>query len=264
MPETTATSADLADLLAHSTIVDLSVTTGDRWPSAPPEGQPFAKILMNSYDWPRGPYLEYVMLHDDHNGTHVDAPCHFIPPPDSGLPYASELGLISVEALPLTQLMGVANVIDVRHLIAGATAGTKTRLAESPAITADVLLAWEAEHGQIGAREIVLFRTGWSDDYYLPGKEGFGYDRSHPAPDVSAFDLLHERGVQCVGIDARGIGLMQDDVAPHLASLGRNILPIENLTNLGVLPARGSFFIFMPHKFEGATGGMGRAIGIIA
>ena len=42
------------------------------------------------------------------------------------------------------------------------------------------------------------------------------------------------------------------------------MIATENLTNLGKLPTRGAVFIFLPHKFEGATGGMGRAIALIS
>ena len=58
--------------------------------------------------------------------------------------------------------------------------------------------------------------------------------------------------------------MMQDDYSPHWAALGRGMLATENLTNLGKLPVRGALFIFLPHKFEGATGGMGRAIALVA
>jgi kynurenine formamidase len=37
----------------------------------------------------------------------------------------------------------------------------------------------------------------------------------------------------------------------------------ENLTNLGELPTRGAYLVFLPHKFEGATGGPGRAIALV-
>jgi len=152
----------------------------------------------------------------------------------------------------------------VRPLIEAAPRGEKTHLRESPVIARPYLEAWEAENGAFRAGDIVLFRTDWSDRYYRPYPEGFGYDRSHPAPGADAIELLHERGVRHIGIDARGIGLMQDDNTPHWAALGRGLVATENLTNLGKLPIRGAFFMFLPHKFLGATGGMGRAIGIIA
>jgi kynurenine formamidase len=256
-------AAELARLIAASRVIDLSVTTGTELPCSPPEGQPPAQFLLNTYTWPRGPFLEYVQVHDDHTGTHIDAPAHFTPAPGTGLPHATEHGGVTIEQLPLEQLMGPAAVVDVRHLIDAAPAGETTNLRESPVITADLLRVWEDEHGAFEPDEIVLFRTGWSDRYYRPLPGGFRYDRSHPAPGEDAIVLLHERGVRHIGIDARGIGLMQDDHTPHWAALGRGMVATENLTNLGELPTRGAYFVFLPHKFQGATGGLGRAIAFV-
>jgi kynurenine formamidase len=258
-----AAVVSLAELIRGARVVDLSVTTGPDLPCSPPEGQPPAQFLLNSYTWPRGPFLEYVQIHDDHTGTHIDAPAHFTPAPETGLEHATEFGSVTIEQLELEQLMGPAAVVDVRHLIEAAPKGERTHLAESPMITAELLAAWEQEHGAFEAGEVVLFRTGWSDRYYRPIPEGFGYDRSHPAPGADAIAHLHERGVRHIGIDARGIGLMQDDNAPHWAALGRGMVATENLTNLGELPVRGAFFLFLPHKFKGATGGLGRAIAFL-
>src|SRR3954465_15388955 len=117
-----ADGAELARMIAASRVIDLSVTTGTDLPCSPPEGQPPAQFLLNTYTWPRGPFLEYVQIPDDHTGTHTDAPAHFTP---GGAP---------IEQLPLDQLMGPAAVIDVRHLIDSATPGEATNLAESPVI----------------------------------------------------------------------------------------------------------------------------------
>ena len=254
----------LVDLIRGARIVDLSVTTGENLPCSPPGGQRMAQFMMNWYAWPAGPFLEYIQVHDDHTGTHIDAPAHFTPHLDTGLPHATEFGSVTIEQLTLDQLMGPAVVVDVRSLIAGQPPGEKTRLRASPVIGKAFLANWEAANGAFQAGEIVLFRTGWSDEYYVPYPEGFGYDRSHPAPGGDAIEHLHKRGIRHIGIDARGIGLLQDDNSPHWAALGRGMVATENLTNLGELPVRGAFFIFLPHKFLGATGGLGRAIALIA
>jgi kynurenine formamidase len=246
-----AAAAELVRLLQSATVVDLSVTTGVELPCSPPEGQPPAQFLLNTYTWPRGPFLEYVQVHDDHTGTHVDSPSHFTP------------GGATIEQVALEQLMGPAAVVDVRPLIEAAPPGETTNLKASPVIAPEHLTAWEDEHGAFEPGEIVLFRTGWSDRYYRPIPDGFRYDRSHPAPGEDAIVYLHERGIRHIGIDARGIGLMQDDYSPHWAALGRGMVASENLTNLGQLPTRGAFFMLLPHKFEGATGGLGRAIAFV-
>lgn len=254
----------LLSLIKGATLVDLSVLTGENQPSSPPEGQRFGQFMMNHYTWPRGKFLEYVQVHDDHTGTHIDAPCHMIPTLESGLDHATEFGSVTIEQLDLNDMIGAAVVVDCRPLIDTVPKGTTTNLERSPLIDRAYLEKWEGENGQFAPGDIVLFRTDWSDTYFRPYPEGFRYDRSHPAPTADAFDLLHERGVKHVGIDGRGIGQMQDDYSPHWAALGRGILATENLTNLGKLPTRGAVFIFLPHKFEGATGGMGRAIALIS
>ena len=254
----------LLSLIKGATLVDLSVLTGENQPSSPPEGQRFGQFMMNHYTWPRGQFLEYVQVHDDHTGTHVDAPCHMIPTLESGLDHATEFGSVTVDRLDLNDLIGAAVVVDCRPLIDTVARGTTTNLVESPVITRDYLESWEADNGRFAAGDVVLFRTDWSDRYFRPYPEGFKYDRSHPAPSADAIELLHEHGVRLIGIDGRGIGQMQDDYSPHWAALGNGIVVAENLTNLGQLPTRGAVFIFLPHKFEGATGGMGRAIGLVA
>lgn len=256
-------AAQFADLIRNATVVDLSVTTSDNLPCSPPEGQRPAQFLMNWYTWPRGPYKEFVQIHDDHTGTHVDAPSHFTPVADTELEHATEFGSVTIEQIPLGQLMGPACVVDVRPLTEGYPRGETTHLRESPVIGETYLKEWESEHGEFEEDEIVLFYTGWSDSYYVPYPEGFRYDRSHPAPSPDAIVHLYERGVRHIGIDARGIGLMQDDCTPHWAALGRGMIASENLTNLGRLPTRGAFFVFLPHKFAGATGGLGRAIAFV-
>src|SRR5437016_6299796 len=107
----------LSDLLQTATIVDLSVTTGPDLPCSPPGGQRMSQFMMNWYTWPVGPFLEYIQIHDDHTGTHIDAPAHFTPRVDTALPHATEFGGVTIEQLPLDQLMGAAVVVDVRPLI---------------------------------------------------------------------------------------------------------------------------------------------------
>ena len=98
-------TAALTQLMRTATVVDLSVTTSVDLPCSPPEGQPPAQFLLNTYTWPRGPFLEYVQVHDDHTGTHIDAPAHFTP----RRPRLDRVG-VTIEQLPLDQLMGPAAV----------------------------------------------------------------------------------------------------------------------------------------------------------
>src|SRR6476661_8228177 len=85
-----------------STVVDLTVAVAQELPCAWPTHMPFQSKLYNYFaDNPnqnqptwgfRGPYHTAVLTIDEHCGTHIDAPSHFIPPPGSGLPNAGEIG----------------------------------------------------------------------------------------------------------------------------------------------------------------------------
>lgn len=209
-----------------------------------------------------GPYQTRWMLIDEHTGTHVDAPAHFIPPPGSGLPHAADQGLVTVDQVPLAQMAGQAAVIDVPAELPGAAPGI------SPIIGPDLLREHEREHGPVGAGMVVLFRTGW-DRYYLRGPEGNRYcfdalvarsGPGWPAPDVPIMRELLDRGVRCVGTDAPSMGSAHDGAPVHVAALSQGAVFVEALTGLGKLPARGAFFQFTPLKVARGTGAPGRAL----
>lgn len=213
-----------------------------------------------------GPYQTRWMLIDEHTGTHVDAPAHFIPPPDSGLPHAGDQGLMTVDNVPLSQMGGTAAIIDVPPDLPGGAPGI------SPLIGPDLLQEHERLHGPIGPGMVVLFRTGW-DRYYLPGAAGNRYcfdalvTRSGPgwpAPDVPIMNELLSRGVRCVGTDAPSMGSAHDGAPVHVAALSQGAVFVEALTGLGQLPSRGAFFQFTPLKVARGTGAPGRAVAWLA
>jgi len=82
-----------------------------------------------------------------------------------------------------------------------------------------------------------------------------------PAPETAIY--LHEQGIKTVGIDAPSIGSAHDGVPVHQEGLGRGMRYVEILTNLGELPVRGAFFIFMPLKVANSSGGPGRAMALL-
>lgn len=219
-------------------------------------GRPEARLRNRT-----GPYQTRWLLIDEHTGTHVDAPAHFIPEPDTGLEHAAEIGSVTVEQLPLAQLQGPAAVIDVPADLAGGAPGI------SPVITPEVVLAFEAEHGLIEPGQVVLLRSGW-DRHYLPGEAGdpYCYDplvaktaAGWPAPEPPLMELLIERGVRCVGTDSPSMGSTHNGAAVHWAGLGAGVAYVEALAGLDQLPNRGAYFCFAPIKIARGTGAPGRA-----
>lgn len=273
-PEPTLPS--LAAAIAGAELVDLSVALAEHLPAAWPTHMPFQRKIFNWYapggedqiqpiHGHRGPYQTAWLTLDEHCGTHFDAPTHFIPPPDSGLPHASDLGRETGDTIDLGRLIGPATVIDATELAARGEGGV------SPEITPDLIERWERDHGRLVAGDVVLFRTDW-DDRYRPLPEGSAYvfdpfvlakGGGWPTPGIPALELLLERGVRTVGLDGVSVGAAHDGAPTHQFGLGRGMLFIELLANLRRLPPRGSLFVFLPLKIAGSTGGPGRAIGLI-
>lgn len=209
-----------------------------------------------------GPYQTRWLLIDEHTGTHLDAPAHFVPPPGSGLPNADELGAVTVDRVPLEQLAGQAAVIDVPEELPGGAPGV------SPAIGPDVLDEHERRFGRVEPGTVVLFRTGW-DRRYLPGAAGSGYcfdalvagtGPGWPAPEVPIMNELLARGVRCVGTDAPSMGSAHDGGPVHIVGLSAGAVYVEALCGLDRLPARGAYFLFAPLRIARGSGAPGRAL----
>lgn len=256
-------------------VVDLSVTLSEGLPCTWPGHMPFARRIWSWFEevalpiaqscCSLGPYHTSFLLLDEHCGTHVDGPTHFIPPKDSGLPWSGPLGSLSGDRLDLTRLMGPAAVVDVHSLAEEGAPG------RSPAITPFHLQDFEDRHGRLRAGDAVLLWTGWSR-HYTSAPDGHNYvhepvvtgaGSGWPALDPEAAIMLSERGVRVVGTDAPSMGSVQAGAAVHREGLSRGLLFVEMLTALETLPARGAFFAFLPLKIAGSSGGPGRAIALL-
>ena len=278
MTATDRTTTELDTLVAAlqgRELIDLSVTLAEHLPAAWPTHMPFQRKIYNWYaSRPdqiqpihgfRGPYQTAWLTLDEHCGTHFDAPTHFIPPPDSGLPLASELGRETGDKVDLGRLVGPVAVIDATELTGQGSGGV------SPEITPELIERWEGSNGPLRSGEIVLFRTDY-DDLYQPMPEGSAYvldpfllkhGSGWPTPGIPALQLLLDRGVRVVGLDGVSVGSSHDGAPPHQFGLGHGMLYIELLANLRRLPPRGALFIFLPIKIGGSSGGPGRAIAFV-
>jgi isatin hydrolase len=208
-----------------------------------------------------GAYQTRWLLVDEHTGTHVDAPAHFIPELATGLDGAAEIGSVTAEQLPLEQMMGPAAVIDVPADLPGGAPG------RSPIIPPSLVEDFERRHGPLSAGEVVLFRSGW-DRHYLEGDAGSAYcfdpivlrsTDGWPAPEPPVMQLLIDRGVRCVGTDGPSMGSTHDGAPVHRTGLGAGVTFIEALCGLDQLPPRGAYFCFAPLRLARGTGAPGRA-----
>ena len=188
----------------------------------------------------------------EHAGTHIDAPSHVVAAGHS------------VDALPLSRLIGEGACVDARGLVGSDPQARVTRA---------VFEAWEARHGAIAAGTIVLVATGWSAHWGDPLHYLGSTDRTAAGAAALAFPgldgeaarwLAEDRSVGAVGIDTAGIDPGGSaDLAAHRALLPRGVVVFENLARLDALPARGFLVVALPLPIRGGTGAPARIVALL-
>lgn len=236
----------------QSRIVDLTHSFGSDtvvWPTE----QDFRLIVQHAEDTLGGYYYASNRLEmAEHGGTHIDAPIHF------------SRGKQTLDQIPIDRMVGVAVRIDVTEQCA--------RERDYRVAILD-FQRWEAAHGRIPNRAIVLLNTGYArfwpsrKDYLgteLRGQEGvraLHFPGLHP--DAAAW-LVRERHVRAVGIDTASIDYGQSTkFETHVALLSQNVPVFENLANLHGLPPNDFEVIALPMKIAGGTGGPLRIIAVM-
>ena len=214
-----ADAENLRRPLRATRIIDLTHAMHDGMPFWP-GGVPFRMTRLVDYD--KGYQLHKFEM-GENTGTHVDAPSHFIK------------GNRTIDRIPLSDLVLPAVVIDV-----------KARASKNPdyQLSAADIRAWEAKHGPVPARSLVILNTGWHrrfadpaqyinmDDAKVMHFPGFGKDSA---------EWLLKRNVTAIGIDTLSLDHgASKDFATHIIMLKANKYQIENLANLDALPAKGA------------------------
>jgi kynurenine formamidase len=250
--------------VAAENVKDLSLLVAPELPCAWPVGMtPFAVVHVRPFG--PSPYHRDMIMIDEHCGTQWDAPAHFVPPPDSGLPGAGPTGKITGEKVPAWQFCGEACVIDVTKHVDEAADG------ESFLIGPEIVQAWEKKNRKLRFGDVVLFRSDYTDRYYKPfpagerlviaplRKKAPGW----PAPTPQTMTYLADQGVMTAGLDGASMGPLPNlAVATHQAGGQRGMVWNECSTNLGSLPTTGAFYAQLPAKHAGGSGGECRIVGI--
>ena len=182
--------------------------------------------------------------------------------PISTRPCISPRAVRAVHEVRLEDVIAPAVTIDIS---AQAAADANYRL------TVEDVLDFEARHGQIEARTIVLLRTGWSERWpdaaaYLgDDTPGDATRLSFPGYGEAAARLLVEqRAVAVLGIDTASIDYgPSQDFAVHVLAAASNVGALENLTDLDQLPPTGFTLFALPIKIEGGSGAPMRAVALV-
>ena len=183
----------------------------------------------------------------EHFGTHLDAPAHFAK------------GLWTVDQIPTERLFAALIVIDVREKV---KSNSDYQLSESD------ITRWEKLHGEVPARAVVVLRTGWESrwnsakDYRNSDEKGVMH---FPGYSVEAAKLLVEgRKVYGLGIDTLSIDYgPSPDFPVHQYSLAHSTYHLENVANLGSVPATGALIMVAPMKLEGGSGSPVRLLAVV-
>jgi kynurenine formamidase len=183
---------------------------------------------------------------NEHTGTHIDAPLHF-----------SADGQ-SVAEIPVENLVAPLAIVDIRERAAG---DPDTRL------TPDDLKAWIAANGPFPERCCVAMNSGW--DAHVSSDKFRGADadgkQHYPGFHVEAAQMLLEE-TTAVGIASDTLSIdhgISTDFATHYAWLPANRWGLENVANLGNLPATGATLVVGAPKWRGGSGGPSRVMALV-
>jgi kynurenine formamidase len=184
---------------------------------------------------------------DEHTGTHVDAPVHFV------------TGASTSDRLPVDRLIAPLAVISIVE-----------RATKDPdaVVTVDDVMQWEKRHGRIPAGAFVAMNAGWDARAASTGRflnrDAKGTMHAPGFSEAAARFLVTERDICGAGVDTLSldIGAAQKFVA-HVAFLGAAKYGVELLANLGRVPPSGATIIVGAPKHEGATGGPARVLALV-
>ena len=183
---------------------------------------------------------------DEHTGTHLDAPVHFV----------ANAG--TADRIPVDRFFAPLAVVSI--------AGRAAKDADTT-MTVDDLLAWEKRYGRLPRGAFVAMHSGW--DARVGGADRFlnrdakGVMHTPGFGEEAARFLVKERDIVGAGVDTLSLdgGAAQKFVA-HLALLGAGKYGIELLANLATVPASGATIVVGGPKHEGASGGPARVFAV--
>lgn len=210
--------------------LDLTLTISKSIPNFP--GSPQPQFILWSRFTEDGYNLE-LLFFSSHTGTHIDAPYHFV---QNGK---------KIHQIPVERFFGNAILIKILKQ-------------KNQPITKNDIISFEKKNGIIVNNSSIVFYTGWQKNL----KKDF-YFLSNPGLSESAAKYLASKRINLVGIDSPSIDLGSDKkFTVHKILSKKNILIVENLSNLNKIKSKKFDFIILPLKLKDATGSPVRAIAI--
>jgi kynurenine formamidase len=232
------------DALAHGRrrrgkVIDLTHTFTAGFPVY--TGNPPARRTLTTI--PANGFYKQEWTFDEHSGTHMDAPAHFV----TGGRFTPQLTMREL-VLPIV-------VIDISR-----------RAARDPdtVVTADDLRRHERRHGRIPDGALVAMDSGWAakigdDAAYKGGPPG---DYHFPGFGDEAIEyLLERRNAAAIGVDTLSLDNGPSTTfSVHVNWLNADNYGLENLANLDQLPPAGATAIVGVIPWQDGSGGPARVL----
>jgi len=229
------------ELSSATSLFDLSHPLGADTPVYPGD-TPFSRSQAGRRE--EEGFLDYVITHNEHIGTHIDAPCHFAEGGDA------------VDAIAAQELVAPLAILDLRE-----------QVAKDPdyCATPDDVLAWERRHGRLPAGAIVVLNNGWSarftDARAFCGLDDSGQSHTPGWGAEAAALLAEERDVLAIGTDTFSLDAAHaEDFPVHRLWLGTGRWGIEGLANLEQAPSAGAVVFVGANKLQDGTGASARVL----
>ncbi|MFI5251672.1 MAG: cyclase family protein [Bacteroidota bacterium] len=213
-------------------LIDLTHILNEKITVYPDTLRPAFEVL-NTVE--KNDFAELKMTMVLHSGTHIDAPCHIVK------------NTKSLDLFPIDKFIGSAIVIPCR---------------DRKEIDVNFLKKFETKISRV---DFILFFTGWQykwnrDDYF----------ENCPIPTQEAARWLTKFNLKGIGIDSFSVDrvfsaedVTSENLPNHHILLEKEIILVENLTNLDKLPDKAFSFQCLPLNIEHADGSPVRAIAMI-
>ena len=184
---------------------------------------------------------------DEHTGTHMDAPAHFVQ------------GQSTADKLPADRFLAPLAVISIE---------SKAAKNADAVVAVDDVLAWEKQHGRLPAGAFVAMYSGWSSRIGTPerflNKDAKGTMHAPGFSEEAAKFLVKERDIVGAGVDTLSLDIAAaSKFVAHLAFLGAGKYGVELIANLNAVPPSGATIVVGAPKHEGASGGPCRVYALV-
>src|SRR5262245_9332717 len=184
---------------------------------------------------------------DEHTGTHMDAPVHFVS------------GAQTADKLPAEKFFAPLAVISIE---------ARAAKDADALVTVDDVLEWEKKNGRLPAGAFVAMYSGWGSRVSTPdrflNKDTKGTMHAPGFSEEVAKFLVTERDIVGAGVDTLSLDTASaSKFVAHLALLGAGKYGVELIANLNAVPPSGAMIIVGGPKLEGASGGPCRVYAVV-